>query len=122
MNNAINYLNGLDILVNNAGTMVGRYQLETISEKDFLKIFDLNAKSAYFAIKSACTIFKEQNYGNISSAYTVGLCCACLFLDRTIYGSSFVSHDVGVFIHLMCRTSKKMSQMRECQITLGPMA
>ena len=46
MNNAINYLNGLDILVNNAGTMVGRYQLETISEKDFLKIFDLNAKSA----------------------------------------------------------------------------
>ena len=37
MNNAKNYLNGLDILVNNAGTMVGRYQLETISEKDFFK-------------------------------------------------------------------------------------
>ena len=71
MNNAINYLNGLDILVNNAGTMVGRYQLETISEKDFLKIFDLNAKSAYFAIKSACTIFKEQNYGNIINVSTI---------------------------------------------------
>ena len=71
MNNAINYLNGLDILVNNAGTMVGRYQLETISEKDFLKIFDLNAKSAYFAIKSACTIFKELNYGNIFNVSTI---------------------------------------------------
>jgi 3-oxoacyl-[acyl-carrier protein] reductase len=71
MNEAINTLSGLDILVNNAGTMVGRYQLDSITEKDFLNIFDLNAKSAYFAIKVASEVFKKQNYGCIINVSTI---------------------------------------------------
>ena len=71
MNEAINTLSGLDILVNNAGTMVGRYQLESITEKEFLNIFDLNAKSAYFAIKVASEVFKKQNYGCIVNVSTI---------------------------------------------------
>ena len=60
MNEATNHLEGLDILINNAGTMVGRYNLDTITENQFLEIFDLNAKSAFFTTQYASNIFKEK--------------------------------------------------------------
>ena len=35
MDEATDHLNGLDILINNAGTMIGRYNLDKISESEF---------------------------------------------------------------------------------------
>ena len=71
MDQATNYLEGLDILVNNAGTMVGRYNLDTITENQFLEIFDLNAKSAFFTTQYASNIFKEQKSGCIVNVSTI---------------------------------------------------
>ena len=71
MNEATNYLEGLDILINNAGTMVGRYNLDTITENQFLEIFDLNAKSAFFTTQYANNIFKKQKSGCIVNVSTI---------------------------------------------------
>ena len=71
MNEATNHLEGLDILINNAGTMVGRYNLDTITENQFLEIFDLNAKSAFFTTQYASNIFKEQKSGCIVNVSTI---------------------------------------------------
>ena len=71
MDEAIDYLNGLDILINNAGTMIGRYSLDKISENEFLKIFDLNAKSAFFTTKKSIDIFKKQKHGCIVNVSTI---------------------------------------------------
>ena len=71
MDQATNYLEGLDIIINNAGTMVGRYNLDTITENQFLEIFDLNAKSAFFTTKYASKIFKEQKRGCIVNVSTI---------------------------------------------------
>ena len=71
MEEALNFLQGLDILINNAGTMVGRYNLENISESRFLQIFDLNAKSAYFATKKSLEYFKKQKKGCIVNVSTI---------------------------------------------------
>lgn len=71
MKQSLDFLQGLDILVNNAGTMVGRYHLEEISKSKFEEIFNLNAKSAYFASKSALDQFKKQNYGCIINVSTI---------------------------------------------------
>ena len=71
MDDAINHLDGLDILINNAGTMIGRYELDKISENEFLEIFNLNAKSAYFATKKSIDIFKKQKKGSIVNVSTI---------------------------------------------------
>ena len=71
MDKSINHLGGLDILINNAGTMVGRYNLDKISEREFLEIFDLNAKSAFFTTKKSINIFKEQKKGCIVNVSTI---------------------------------------------------
>lgn len=71
MDDAINHLEGLDILINNAGTMIGRYELDKISENEFLEIFDLNAKSAYFATKKSMDTFKNQKRGCIVNVSTI---------------------------------------------------
>ena len=71
MKSAIKELNGLNVLINNAGTMVGRYNLNIIEEKQFLEIFDLNAKSAFFTTKFASDIFKEQKSGCIVNVSTI---------------------------------------------------
>tara|TARA_X000000368_G_C23055840_1_gene723810 strand:- start:199 stop:969 length:771 start_codon:yes stop_codon:yes gene_type:complete len=71
MEDAVSYLQGLDILINNAGTMVGRYNLENISESEFLEIFDLNAKSAYFTTKKSLEHFKKQKKGCIVNVSTI---------------------------------------------------
>ena len=71
MKQSLDFLQGLDILVKNAGTMIGRYHLEEISTSKFEEIFNLNAKSAYFAYKSALDQFKKQNYGYIINVSTI---------------------------------------------------
>ena len=71
MENSIKQLNGLDILINNAGTMVGRFPLESMNEKKFLEIFDLNSKSAFFTTKFAADVFKKQNKGCIVNVSTI---------------------------------------------------
>ena len=71
MDKSINHLGGLDILINNAGTMIGRYNLDKISESEFLEIFDLNAKSAFFTTKKSIHIFKEQKKGCIVNVSTI---------------------------------------------------
>ena len=71
MENSIKQLNGLDILINNAGTMVGRFPLDSINEKNFLGFFDLNSKSAFFTTKFAVDVFKKQNEGCIVNVSTI---------------------------------------------------
>ena len=71
MDKSISHLGGLDILINNAGTMIGRYNLDKISESEFLEIFDLNAKSAFFTTKKSIHIFKEQKKGCIVNVSTI---------------------------------------------------
>ena len=71
MENSIKQLNGLDILINNAGTMIGRFPIESMEEKKFLEIFDLNAKSAFFTTQYASNIFKEQKSGCIVNVSTI---------------------------------------------------
>ena len=71
MENSIKQLNGLDILINNAGTMVGRFPIESMNEKKFLEIFDLNSKSAFFTTKFAADVFKKQNKGCIVNVSTI---------------------------------------------------
>ena len=71
MDQATNCLEGLDILINNAGTMVGRYNLDTITESQFLEIFDLNAKYAFFTTQYASNIFKKQKSGCIVNVSTI---------------------------------------------------
>ena len=71
MKSDIKELGGLNILINNAGTMVGRYNLNIIEEEQFLEIFDLNAKSAFFTTKFASDIFKEQKSGCIVNVSTI---------------------------------------------------
>ena len=71
MKSAIKELGGLNVLINNAGTMVGRYNLNAIEEEQFLEIFDLNAKSAFFTTKFASDIFKEQKSGCIVNVSTI---------------------------------------------------
>ena len=71
MKSAMKELGGLNVLINNAGTMVGRYNLNAIEEEQFLEIFDLNAKSAFFTTKFASDIFKEQKSGCIVNVSTI---------------------------------------------------
>ena len=68
---AVTFLGGLDVLVNNAGTMIGRYNLLDIQNKDFDKIFDLNAKSVYFLIKHSLQEFKKNKEGCIINVSTI---------------------------------------------------
>ncbi len=68
---SVSFLGGLDVLVNNAGTMVGRYNLTNIQNKDFDKIFDLNAKSVYFLIKHSLKEFKKNKEGCIINVSTI---------------------------------------------------
>ena len=68
---AVTFLGGLDVLVNNAGTMIGRYNLLDIQNKDFDKIFDLNAKSVFFLIKHSLQEFKKNKEGCIINVSTI---------------------------------------------------
>ena len=55
----------LDVLVNNAGTTHLPALLEDVSEKDFDKVFAINAKSVYYTSKFAVPWMKQQAAGAI---------------------------------------------------------
>ena len=55
----------LDVLVNNAGTTHLPALLEDVSEKDFDKVFAVNAKSVYYTSKFAVPWMKKQTAGAI---------------------------------------------------------
>ena len=64
----------LDVLVNNAGTTHLPALLEDVSEKDFDKVFAVNAKSVYYTSKFAVPWMKQQAAGAIvNNASTAAL-------------------------------------------------
>lgn len=58
--NAANALGGLDGLVNNAGGMVKRVPYAEVSDEDYDRIMDLNARSIIVASKAALPHLKKQ--------------------------------------------------------------
>ena len=64
----------IDILINNAGTTHLPAPMETISELEFDKIFDVNCKSVYLTAKEFVPHFKENKSGVILNvASTAGV-------------------------------------------------
>lgn len=55
-------LGGLDIMVNNAG-IAGVAALESVTEADFDRHFDINVKGVLFGIQVAAATFKELGHG-----------------------------------------------------------
>ena len=74
--NAVKSIGSIDILINNAGiAQIGT--LETTSEEDFQRIFDVNVKGAFHCMKAIIPGMVAQNKGVIlnmaSVASTVGI-------------------------------------------------
>jgi NAD(P)-dependent dehydrogenase (short-subunit alcohol dehydrogenase family) len=74
--NAVRLIGTIDILINNAGiAQIGT--LETTSEEDFQRIFDVNVKGAFHCMKAIIPGMVEQHKGVIlnmaSVASTVGI-------------------------------------------------
>jgi len=68
---AIKLLGKLDILVNNAGMMDDMSGVADVSDEMWDKVFDLNVKAPFYAMRKAVTYFKEVGGGviiNIASA------------------------------------------------------
>lgn len=59
---AVAELGGFDIMINNAG-IAGVGAVETISEADFDRTFDINVKGVMFGIQVAAAKFKELGHG-----------------------------------------------------------
>lgn len=75
----------LDILVNSAGVALKRPLLDS-SEEDYERLFDLNVRATYFAMKWAAEIMVDAAAGsiiNITSAAT-----ARGFANRTLYSGT----------------------------------
>lgn len=58
----VNHFGKLDILVNNAGTSTMDY-VEHITEADWDKVMDINAKGVLMSSQEAIKIFKQQGHG-----------------------------------------------------------
>ena len=64
IDNAIKSIGSIDILINNAGiAQIGT--LETTSEEDFQRIFDVNVKGAFHCMKAIIPGMVAQNKGHI---------------------------------------------------------
>ncbi len=64
----------LDILVNNAGITHPKGNLEDVSEEDFDRVFQVNAKSVFLTAKALVPHFKAQKGGTIlNMASTAGV-------------------------------------------------
>ena len=61
----------LDIVVNNAGTTYRSKPTSDVTEKEYMRVFDVNVKSVFWSVKIAVPIMVEQGDGgsliNISS-------------------------------------------------------
>ncbi|GAB3844786.1 acetoin reductase [Nesterenkonia populi] len=62
VDSAVAELGGFDIMINNAG-IAGVGAVETISEADFDRSFDINVKGVMFGIQAAAAKFKELGHG-----------------------------------------------------------
>jgi 3-oxoacyl-[acyl-carrier protein] reductase len=60
----------LDILVNNAG-IIRRGSIETVTEKDWDEVMDVNLKGAFNCCKAAAEIMMRQRYGKIVNVSSV---------------------------------------------------
>ena len=64
----------LNILVNNAGFSHRNCPMESVDEETFDRIFGVNAKAIYFAVRHALPILKKEGGGSIiNTASTAGL-------------------------------------------------
>jgi 3-oxoacyl-[acyl-carrier protein] reductase len=69
---AISNLGGLDLLINNAGHMLGRIPLDTMTDEDIDRVFDLNARSVVVACRAALPALTDSRGAiiNVSSIST----------------------------------------------------
>lgn len=69
---AINQFGRMDILVNNAGIMDDMSAVGDVKDEIFDKVFDLNVKSALYAMRKAVKHFEEVGGGIIINIASVG--------------------------------------------------
>lgn len=80
-----NQIGQVDILVNNAGIAhVGN--VETTSENDFLKVFDVNVRGAYNCLYAAIPLMKQHGGGVILNMASIGALVG--ITDRFAYSMS----------------------------------
>lgn len=77
-------LGSVTILINNAGGMVGRRALPDLTEEHYLKVIDVNLKSAVFTAQAVLPAIRKAGWGriiNMSSiaAYTGGSAGAMIY-------------------------------------------
>ena len=63
--------NKIDIIVNNAGVTHKPKFMETVTEKEFDKVFNVNAKSVYYCGKFFVPQMKKQKKGTLKCAFNV---------------------------------------------------
>lgn len=67
----ISELGDVNILVNNAGVLKSTSPLESISEKEWDQVIDVNLKGAFNCIKAVIPIMKEQRWGKIVNVSSI---------------------------------------------------
>lgn len=72
MDEALKLYGRMDILVNNAGIMDDMSAVGDASDEIFDKVFNLNVKSAFYAMRNAVGLFEAQGGGNIINIASVG--------------------------------------------------
>ncbi len=71
---AISNFDRLDILINNAGVTHKNMPLESVTEEDFTRIYEVNMKAIYYACQIAVPVMTKQGGGMIlSTASSAGL-------------------------------------------------
>lgn len=64
-------LGRIDVLVNNAGSLVGRTNLDALTEDFINQVFDLNCRQLMYCCKLAAEEMKKQGAGNIINVTSI---------------------------------------------------